>query len=352
MTSLYLPIDEITGQEGINYNLAADFLELSALFSSESTAATAAVVNEASIGASEDYSNLTDEFVGRADLPSEEEIHCGVVERVCDRKRVLNRSYPFTLDANGDWITYHPSATTSDELLGPTAYTMSLLLSNLRGVSPILDDSNIHPNENEQRDLRRFFQYFATAALAAEINGHAWSFGFPRPDGSGFMTKLREIWNVLGDGLVQRQIGAPPQPKDDGIDVFAARLPADGLPGFPLVAAQVATGKDFRDKSAKGRIGRFKERWFGSQPATHFIVYMVVPFVMEPDQFKDDVRTLGNVLHRLRLPKRVGQAVGNVSMDDDAITFEGYEYLTDALRWIHEYRRRAIGGGGDTERRS
>jgi len=352
MTSLYLPIDEIIGQRGINYNMAADFLELSALFSPGSTAATAVVVKEASIGASEDYSNLTDEFVGRADLPSEEEIHCGVVERISDRKRVLKESYPYTLDANGDWITYHPSTDGSDESSGSTAYTLSLLLSNLRGVSPILHDSNVHPNEDEQRDLRRFFQYFATAALAAEISGRAWSFGFPRPDGSGFMTKLKEIWNVLGDGLVQRQVGAPPQPKDDGIDVFAARLPEDRLPGFPLIAAQVATGKDFRNKSVKGRVGRFRERWFGSQPATKFIVYMVIPFAIEPDQFKDDVRTLGNVLHRLRLPERVRQAVGSSAMDDDTITFEGREYLSDAWRCICKYRTRAIEGSEESERRS
>lgn len=352
MTSLYLPIDEMTGQGGINYNMAADFLELSALFSPVSTVATADVVNETSIGASEDYSNLTDEFIGRADLPSEEEIHCGVVERINDRKRVLNWSYPFTLDSNGDRITYRSNTGSADESVGPTAYTLSLLLSNLRGVSSILDGSDVHPNANEERDLRRFFQYFATAALAAEINGRAWSFGFPRPDGSGFMDKLKEIWKVLDDGVVQRQVGAPRQPKDDGIDVFAARLPGDGLPGYPLVAAQVATGKDFRNKSVNRRIGVFRERWFGSQPATAFIVYMVVPFVMEPDQFKDDVRTLGNVLHRLRLPKRAHEAVGDTAKNDDTITFEGYEYLIDALRWIREYRARAIGRDGEPERRS
>ena len=89
---------------------------------------------------------------------------------------------------------------------------------------------------------------------------------------------------------------------------FAARLHPDRLPGFPLAAAQVATGADARVKSLKGHLDTFKSRWFAQQPVTAFVVYMVVPFAMADDQFVDDVRVLGNVLHRLRVPRRVAEA--------------------------------------------
>ena len=116
----------------------------------------------------------------------------------------------------------------------------------------------MHPEDDEIPRIRELFQYFATAALATEIQGRAWSFGFPRPDGSGFVDKLKEIWRVLADGRVEPQVGAPKYVKDDQVDVFAARLHPDGLPGFLLAAAQVATGKNVGDKSLKGHLSAFK----------------------------------------------------------------------------------------------
>ena len=98
--------------------------------------------------------------------------------------------------------------------------------------------------------------------------------------------------------MVEPQIGAPDQPKDDRIDVFAARPHPDGLPGFPLAAAQVATGRNAREKSIKGHLGVFKGRWFGTPPVTDFIAYMIFPFATADYQFVDDVRVMGNVLHR------------------------------------------------------
>lgn len=347
MTSLHLPIDEIVGRSAVNYNIAADFLELAAFLSRESTVATSAVINEASIGASEDYGSLTEELLGNAELPYEEELLCGVAERIGERQETLGISYPFRLDPSGDVVAYCPPDT--EDVEGSTAYTLSLLLSNLKGMSPILNNSGVHPTDNEVRVLRKYFQYFATVGLAAEIRGRAWSFGFPRPDGSGFLAKLEDVWAVLGDGRVEPQIGAPLGAKDDQIDVFAARLPGDGLPGFPLIAAQVATGRQYSRKSIKRHIGTFKSRWFGRQPVTEFIMYMVVPFVIESDKFIDDVRSLGNVLHRLRLPKRVTEAAVSVRTMGNADEIEGYECLGTAGKWIRQYRERAVGKCAQTE---
>lgn len=243
-------------------------------------------------------------------------------------------AYPFYLDAHGDILTCE----LAQGSFGHTAYILSLVLSNLRALSPILDGSELHPEEPEVRRLREFFQYFATAALASEIGGSAWSFGFPRRDGLGFLDKLRQIWNVLGDGLVESQPGAPRRPKDDQVDVFAARAHPDRLPGFPLAAAQVATGRDAREKSLKGHLGAFKGRWFARQPVTEFTAYMIVPFVVADEQFIDDVRVMGNVLHRLRLPRRVVEAERLVEAGE---TIEGYDRLQEAVQWVTDYRERA-----------
>ena len=58
----------------------------------------------------------------------------------------------------------------------------------------------------------------------------------------------------------------------------------------------------------KGHLEAFKSRWFAKQPVTELIAYMIVPFATEDNQFLDDVRTLGNVLHRLRVPRRAEEA--------------------------------------------
>lgn len=280
----------------IDFDLAADFLELSAFFSTNAIALTSDIANEAAIGAAEDHSELDDEMCHGG-----EEVVSGVVERMEARRRLLEDAYPFRLDDGGDVVTCY----LDEDSLGQVAYILSLVLSNLRAVSPVLNGSDLHPDEGEIQKLRGYFQYVATSALAAEIHGDAWSFGFPRPDRSPFLTKLEEIWEQLGDGRVERQVGAPRRPKDDRVDVFAARTHPDRLPGFPLAAAQVATGRRARDKSLKGRLDAFKRRWFSRQPVTDFMIYMIVPFATADDQFIDDVSVMGNVLHRLRVPRRV-----------------------------------------------
>ena len=325
---LYVPTDVVTGHT-IDFDRAADFLELSAFFSSAEMSLTSELANAASIGAAEDHADLEDEMEN-----GEEEIVSGAVNRIDSRQRSLGCAYPFNLDDDGDVL----SCVLVEDSLGHAAYVVSLLLSNLQSFSAVLSGSPYYPDDGEVRCLRKYFQYFATAALAAEVHGDAWSFGFPRPDHSPFMAKLKAIWQQLGDGLVGAQTGVPNYPKDDQVDVFAARAHPDRLPGFLLAVAQVATGKDARQKSLKGHLGAFKSRWFATQPVTDFIAYMIVPFASAEGQFLDDVRTMGNVLHRLRVPCRVAEADELVKRGR---TVEGYERLSEAARWVKHYRERS-----------
>lgn len=327
--SLWLPIDDVSGAS-IDFDRAADFLELSAFFATDSTALASDLVNQYGIGGEENHADLDEGWEsGQDDLVT------STVDRIADRRETLGSpAYPFDLDAEGEVL----ECVLDRDSLGHSAYILSLVLSNLESVSPVLAASDLHPDEPEVRRLREFFQYFATAALASEIQGSAWSFGFPRPDGSGFLDKLTQIWETLGDGTVERQPGAPPRPMDDQVDVFAARPHPDRLPGFPLAAAQVATGANAREKSLKGHLGAFKSRWFAPQPVTEFLAYMIVPFATADDQFLDDVRVMGNVLHRLRVPRRVAEAA---ELLEAGATIEGYDRLAEAAQWVADYQGRA-----------
>lgn len=325
---LYFPHDEIDTKSP-NFDLAADYLELTAFFSGHSGAFTTDLINATEIGAEDDYRDVDEEMTDR------EEIVSGAVRRIDGRLRALGEAYPFILDENGDVLTY----VGQEPSYGQAAYVLSLVLSHLKAVSPILDGSAVYPTDTEIVELRKFFQYFATAALAAEVNGRAWSFGHPRPDRTNFHTKLAEIWGVFRDGILQPAIGVPAKPQDDQIDVFAARLHPDGLPGFLLAAGQVATGRNWREKSLRGHLQSvFPSRWFGQQPVTTMMCYHIIPFTRPDDEFFDDCRILGNILHRLRVPYRVAEAE---SLHDRGVAIEAFDQLTVAVGWVKAYATRA-----------
>ena len=328
MTPLILPLDEVTGRR-INVDLAADYLELTAFFASDGTARASDLANAASVGPEEGLGELRDEMAHGT-----EEIVTSAVYRIKLRQKALDSTYPFELDREGSTVT----CVFEETSFGHSTYILSLVLSHLRAVSPVLSDPDLHPNDEEVKRMRKYFQYVATAALAAEVQGRAWSFGFPRLDGSGFLPRLKEVWQELRDGRVEAQAGAPEQPKDDQIDVFAARTHSDNLPGFLLAAAQVATGANAWTKSLKGHLGAFRGRWFQPQPATDFIPYMIVPFAIGDEKFVDRVRTMGNVLHRLRVPRRVAEAE---QLARAGVQIEAYDRLPEVASWVTRYRNQA-----------
>lgn len=335
INSLYLPIDELTGKS-IDFDRASDYLELTAFFAEDSMVLVSDLADQTSI-CSDDHEKLDEEMES-----GEEDLVSGTVACIKNRLEVLGSSaYPFTLDKRGKALMCTLKLVDEQVSFGHAAYILSVILSNLPPMSPVFDDSYLHPDKNEIRQLRIFFQYFATAALASEVHGRAWSFGFPRPDQSGFIKKLTQIWERLGDGQVSPQPGAPTKPQDDQIDVFAARPHPDGLPGFLLAVAQVATGKNADQKSLKGHLDTFKDRWFSQRPVTRFLPYMIVPFAKTDDQLLDYVRVMGNVLHRLRVPRRVAEADKLVKAGE---TIEGYDQLAKAAAWIASYqdRRRTL----------
>lgn len=321
--ALYFPSDELLGSHP-NIPTAADFLELQAFLAADCMAYTSQLINDAEIAAETDYEDVDEEMQRR------EALVAAAVLEVEDRIKLLAEAYPFRLDSEGDTLQFIEENLN----LGRAAYLLSLILSHLRSISPVLQD--FHPDDENVADLRKFFQYFATAGMAAELNGRAWSFGHPRPDQSGFHLKLHEIWAVLKDGKTGIATGAPTSPQDDQIDVLAARQHPDGFAGFLLAAAQVATGKNWASKSIMHHVRHvFPKRWFTEAPSTEMIGYHIIPFARSRDEICDDVRCYGNILHRTRLPRRVLEAE---KLKASGHEIEAYELLTQARDWLIQYR--------------
>ena len=330
-----------------DWNISADYIELFAYFSKSSEALFAELINAAEIGTEQDRNSINDEISCR------EESQIETREVIRRRAELLGDVYPFSFGSGENSIKY--TGISSDDfsdpqILGRTSYMISLVLSNRPPLRQVLDAEKVKIDDDEVMMIRRYFQYFATAALAGEINGSAWSFGFPRPDGSMFRDALQEIWKTLKDGEVNPNLGAPKRAKDDKVDVFAARMHRDGYPGFLLAVGQVATGKNWRSKSILGYViqgGGFKTKWFLPPPVTNFICYHIVPFtfadftVDKRFEFSNDCAEFGNILHRLRIPCRVKEAC--IRHDEGGISIQAFDKLYEAVDWVKEYRRRGLG---------
>jgi len=84
----------------------------------------------------------------------------------------------------------------------------------------------------------------------------------------------------IGRPVAARPLFASGQQKDAGIDVIAWRDFRDGRPSKPLMLAQAASGRNWKDKSVKNDIAPFMMAWFTRQPAQHILPAMLIPFPM------------------------------------------------------------------------
>lgn len=332
-----------------DWNLSADYIELTAYFSEASEAFFSVLIHAMQISTEQDRVNISSEVSVREEIASETR------EVIRRRAELLGDVYPFSLGKGEDSLLYTGPGTSSLSLshacsLGQTSYMLSLVLSNLPPVGQVLDTNRVKVDKREIMKIRKYFQYIATAALAGEISGSAWSFGFPRLDGAKFQDALREVWRTLRDGEVNSSLVDSKITKDDKIDVIAARTHSDGYPGYLLAVGQVATGRNWKDSSIIEYVvrgGDFRTKWFLPQPVTDFICYNIVPFTFayfteaERFEFSNLCLDLGNILHRLRIPYRVKEAC--LLHKEGKISIQEVDKLNEVVDWIKQYKERGRG---------
>jgi hypothetical protein len=111
-------------------------------------------------------------------------------------ERVGEENYPFTLTDNGSRFFLKPELTNSAYI-----YLFCLLLSHPKEDDVLTGDYTPNIGDNE----RKLFQSCSTVAAAGFVDGNAISFGFPRPDGSGFYDKLTEVYtSLIEDGQIKK----------------------------------------------------------------------------------------------------------------------------------------------------
>lgn len=326
----YIPQDQLTNSKP-DFALAADLIELTAFLAPDSRALISDLNSALEIGQDE-YEDIDEA------LQTRDRISFGTTIELETRAQRLEAAYPFRLNEAGSTLAFEPR-----ESWGQTLYLLSLVLTHLVSErSPVLVQAGLMPSELEISKLRRWFQYCAAASVAGEIGGDAWAFGWPRPDGSAFLDKLKEIWAYLKDGDVRLEpdVGSPDRVKDDEIDVIAARMGCDGLHGFPIILGQVASGDNWRTKPLRSHADQvFYPEWFSTIPASQTLVYHIIPFVVDAATIRRDTRRLGHLMHRVRLCYRAQEAQTALSRGVQ-MKIEGTSAFAEVDEWLNQYRSR------------
>lgn len=264
----------------------------------------------------------------------EEEFFEDLLAEMRFRAKCLGDSYPFRLSDSGESLEL-----SSDITPGGYIYLFCLFLSH-PSADAVLNGAYLPPINNE---VRNFFQACSTVAAAGEISGHAYSFGFPRPDQTSFLTKLTQVYAAFGEGVVVTAIppGASIWPKDEEIDVISWRPSNDGAPGKPYLLGQVASGFNWYVKSIKGgSIDSFHNVWFHRRPASQCTAYIFIPFCIEftdSETLNERMDVLGHkfgtIVYRYRLPK-FAQIGIDLKAANDEIVLEGAEALPQISAWV------------------
>lgn len=223
-------------------------------------------------------------------------------EEIRVRLNALGDAYPFDYSETGEELLLKDQLTN-----GATVYLYCLFMSH-PDKDEVISGAVVPEIDNSVRDL---FQICSTIAAAGEVNGSSVSFGHPREDHTGFLTKLRQTYALIGEGAVREQAlpGVTRSPKDDGIDVIAWSHSNDHAPGKYYLLGQVASGRNWPGKSLLGILGKFHENWFEVRPVSTPNPSIFIPFHIPPiadEALEERMRSLtlefGKVFYRLRIP--------------------------------------------------
>jgi len=256
----------------------------------------------------------------------QENLYLGIGVEIERRIEALGPAYPFSTNQG-------QLATSAALTEGQTAYVISLILSHCAkgGLLP----KKFRPSDKQLREARELFQICSTIAAAGHTGGPSFSVGWsPKKGASNFHAKLRYAWPHFGDGEVvaKVQAGVPKMAKDEGIDVLAFWLEKDRGPSQGYLVGQVASGANWKDKSARGPAEILVKYWLHPQPATQGRTATFVPFDVSENEMRRQTVTHGYLLSRLRLPAKVVTAL---QLSDEGLKpIERIEHLSLVKEWI------------------
>lgn len=325
--------------ETVHRTKVADWLELKAISAPDGRVGFGTLSSAAALMENEQETDIGDE-----DVEEEERIQ-NAQEDICRRFETIGDDYPFRIDDNGHAIRFITPVTKVGSV-----YLFCLFLSHAFDRT-IMSEDMAPKITNKTRD---WFQACATVAAGGYVTGPAISFGYPRPDGSGYLKALRKVYRLFGDGKPCRRprAAAARKIKDNGIDVIAWRRSVDKLPCTLYLIAQVASGGDWEGKSVKPDREHFHDYWFTEKPGSQPSDAMFMPFGLEPDipdngptyekVLADYMQSVayryGTLFYRDRIAKYVGDGLRHAAAGEKSI--ERVRDMAKVVRWVRSYTAR------------
>jgi hypothetical protein len=313
----------------------ADWLELRAIGSSRRKSTLAELLSGLDVGRDEESEDSADADAERDRLKAE------VLDEIDRRINCIGASYPFRLGRRGAVLEFVAPADNVGAI-----YLFCLFLSHIADRSIVPAD--LAPEaDNRVRDL---VQVCCTVAAAGHVEGEASCFGWPRKDGLPFLDALKTLYKRIGEGAPHDEApaGAPVYIKDGGIDVIAWRPAVDGMGITAYFVGQVASGKNWSEKSVKADEDTFHRFWFKSQIASPRTYGMFIPFCLEPEspvvgetpekRIEGYLYRLtfqfGHMFYRYRIPEMAAKGLLQI----EAGRFVGRaQELEDIRRWVDGY---------------
>jgi len=299
----------------------------------------------------EDNIDVADSF----DMDSGDELDEDIIETVRNRlfqsvldefeyrERILGRAYPFQIDWKKTALSVDIGAAVDD--VGQLVYLCCLLGSCLRRHR--FEASSSVTAAKQQ--LPKVFQLCACLAAGGFTLGEVVSFGFPRPDSSGFLQALRIAYQRFKAGSIVDAVrpGVTPQTKDGGIDIIAWLDNPDKMSSKFYVLGQCASGTDWNQKSVIESARSFHLDWFTRSPAAHYTPAIFIPFFAYDELsdrrdtvFLDQVHgfllsqeaTLGLVFDRGRIASFAERCMASKTILKD--TVDGIENVEAIKEWV------------------
>lgn len=269
------------------------------------------------------------------DVASDEEFLEEILKEFRERIDCLGEHYPFEFNDTEEELLLKEDITD-----GGMLYLFCLFLSSVNSSEIFELDRYNYQLDNRVRDL---FQACATWAAAGAIEGCAIAFGFPRPDGSSYLDKLRATYDLFGEGTVRDQPlpGVSINPKDEGIDVIAWKPRNDRAAGTFYMLGQAASGGNWPSKSVVEYFTPFHENWFSEIPASRPTAALFIPFCIPltggatlKQQLNILAKRYGAVYYRYVIPALASKGLGTTQTE--RLTVERTQDYPEIAEWVNQ----------------
>lgn len=306
-----------------------DWLEYVAFLSPTGVARLDVLVSALDQQEEEQEENFGDEGVKKEALIAD-------IENEFDYRSIaLGEEYPFLLSDDAEEL--HLVRSWDDERA--VFYFVCLLASHLVN-SPFVDfeisDETISKLRNE------VFQIVSTLAMAGISIGPSVSIGWPRKNNETILEVLHRA-SQANAGFTPRGAAHPAvanaRDKDAGMDVISWRL-TGRAPPRNLYFGQVASGKNWKDKSAKNKVGSFIAKYFEIVLYGNADFATLIPLRIEDETlWSREHLDHGSIVDRTMLPSLAHQGM---QLAANGVMVDGADNLAVVLEWVADYRAEAL----------